>query len=517
MILLKAIPDMGANIPSPIPKPTANRRATNRRPSPVGRFPWEKPIYFNTRDIHTELRRFTDPSEKKVARWLYSTWNAEKKALKFQEIQNAMQSGELSPDWLKQWKQDYSLFINDVLDPQWRAGIGDGADLMAARLSDAVGVPWQFPDTTRRIENWINNRGGALIVDLSNEQSKAVRNILRRSIADEGLSTRELGIRLRSSIGLTNVDANAVENRRQKLLQLVEKGKLKADRVDGLCNKYSDFLLRRRAARIARTETATAFNYGAFEGIREARDEGLLQGTVVKRFSTAADERVCPFCGPLDGQIIGLEETFPGLTGELPNTFTPPVHPNCRCTVEYGVTDLQGNVSVPFPIGIDRVTDFNRDRLRNELTDLVDTATLADRTSNASQMRDALNANALNSKTFYTTDKRGQISGAVAWETNVGRDGVLTSLGSLGSGSKAGTEMVNQFMRDVSGHGIGAKIQMTDDSKSFFTRQLRLPNPGKDNNLLIMNNREVANWIERRGVRRSGPTFERPVARISSR
>ncbi len=67
--------DYGQNIPSPIPSPVTNAPAVRRRVQPIGKFPWEKPIYFNTRVIETILRQYTDPAERRVGRWLYSTWN----------------------------------------------------------------------------------------------------------------------------------------------------------------------------------------------------------------------------------------------------------------------------------------------------------------------------------------------------------------------------------------------------------------------------------------------------------
>ena len=45
---------------------------------------------------------------------------------------------------------------------------------------------------------------------------------------------------------------------------------------------------------------------------------------------TAADERVCPVCGPLDGQ------EWPGDAGPQ-----PPAHPNCRCARLFSRAELR--------------------------------------------------------------------------------------------------------------------------------------------------------------------------------
>ncbi len=100
--------------------------------------------------------------------------------------------------------------------------------------------------------------------------------------------------------------------------------------------EYSD---RVRALAVARTE---AF-YIANEGSREA----FIQSGVVKtmRWYTAADERVCPFCGPAHGRVIGVTEVFypkgETIMGEGGETMTtdyraidvPPLHTNCRCFI----------------------------------------------------------------------------------------------------------------------------------------------------------------------------------------
>jgi hypothetical protein len=45
---------------------------------------------------------------------------------------------------------------------------------------------------------------------------------------------------------------------------------------------------------------------------------------------TARDERVCPQCGPLHGQKVGVNQQFVTSVGQF---WTPGLHPNCRCVV----------------------------------------------------------------------------------------------------------------------------------------------------------------------------------------
>ncbi len=77
-------------------------------------------------------------------------------------------------------------------------------------------------------------------------------------------------------------------------------------------DRYRSFL-------IARTETTATANMAQLSVLRQA-------GIGYKTWSTSADERVCPVCGPLDGRTVRLDEEF------APGIFAPPAHPNCRCT-----------------------------------------------------------------------------------------------------------------------------------------------------------------------------------------
>ena len=108
-----------------------------------------------------------------------------------------------------------------------------------------------------------------------------------------------------------------------------------ADLVNGIY-EYSDEV---RAAAVARTETFRIANY--------ATQEAWKQSGIVKsqRWYTAADERVCPYCAPLHGKVISIEEDFfkkgDEVTGSDGSKFevdytdvgAPPLHVSCRCYI----------------------------------------------------------------------------------------------------------------------------------------------------------------------------------------
>ena len=94
-----------------------------------------------------------------------------------------------------------------------------------------------------------------------------------------------------------------------------------------------------RARMVAHNEAFYIANKGSLEAYR--------QSGVVKtiRWYTAEDERVCEFCGPAHGKVIGVNETFyaKGETlagrdgGKLDLTYrtidVPPLHVDCRCFI----------------------------------------------------------------------------------------------------------------------------------------------------------------------------------------
>lgn len=77
-----------------------------------------------------------------------------------------------------------------------------------------------------------------------------------------------------------------------------------------------------RAAQIAATEVTRVFA----EGNQIA---WMSSGVVThNQWRTARDERVCPICGPLDGQVVGLGENAFGASFGI---TSPPAHVGCRC------------------------------------------------------------------------------------------------------------------------------------------------------------------------------------------
>ena len=92
-----------------------------------------------------------------------------------------------------------------------------------------------------------------------------------------------------------------------------------------------------RARMIARTEGSHIMNRGQEIAWEES---GVVEK---KEWYSAMDERVCPWCESIDGEVADLGANFRNdgdtitaggqtldIYGDIP---TPPIHPNCRCTL----------------------------------------------------------------------------------------------------------------------------------------------------------------------------------------
>jgi hypothetical protein len=91
-----------------------------------------------------------------------------------------------------------------------------------------------------------------------------------------------------------------------------------------------DRKLRERTLLIARTETLWAANEGQRMLWEQAQDAGVVPVTAQREFVVTPDDRLCAVCEPLDGKQYGIDEQ---ITTELGAVPSPPIHPNCRCTM----------------------------------------------------------------------------------------------------------------------------------------------------------------------------------------
>lgn len=125
---------------------------------------------------------------------------------------------------------------------------------------------------------------------------------------------------------------------KERLAAGIEEGAPLNELKDGVA-EVSEFSQTVRAERVAKTEAFRVANFATREAWKQSKVV-----TEVKWY-TAEDERVCEFCGPMDGKVVSISEGFfakgDTITGAEGGERTlnyadienPPLHPNCRCYI----------------------------------------------------------------------------------------------------------------------------------------------------------------------------------------
>lgn len=177
-----------------------------------------------------------------------------------------------------------------------------------------------------------------LVYDLTGKEGAAAAALL--GIENMDVLTPEVRVALDRTIELLSRSYN------DTTLDLL-KGKLEQGLKEGLSQgelaklvddvyEYSDEV---RATHVAATETFRIANYATQEAWKQS---GIVQS---QRWYTAADERVCPYCGPQHGKVISIDQEFfkkgDEVTGsdgskisiDYSDVGAPPLHVSCRCYI----------------------------------------------------------------------------------------------------------------------------------------------------------------------------------------
>lgn len=224
-----------------------------------------------------------------------------------------------------------------------------------------IGDRFNFERFDEGTQKKLRDAQDALIQQMTTEAKASINTIVMNGVKN-GLSPSDMVSDIRELIGLTDTQANAVLNYRSMLETLdgeALKRQLRNTKFDDAIKEaikdgtpletalieravqdYEDNYLTYRAATIAQTESVRATNAGLRDAYRQAVENGQLPAEAVRRFwKVAMDERTCPVCLSIperNPEGVGVDSAFDSIEGPQED---PPIHPNCRCEVEY-VTDL---------------------------------------------------------------------------------------------------------------------------------------------------------------------------------
>lgn len=204
----------------------------------------------------------------------------------------------------------------------------------AAKIAVPGAIDIAFNVIDPRVQAWAYSVSSSLIVQIEAEMRDSIQTMVGDAVSGK-YTKQQLASRISRIIPLHDRYRIAVEKRHAATLSAYLKGGTDVDeafrRAGVEADRYAARLTRLRARTIARTELMFSENNGTFIGQSAAVQAGMTSAAVYKEWITAEDEDVCPICGPLDGTRVPFSELFS--TGQ----FTPPGHPNCRCS--YNMVD----------------------------------------------------------------------------------------------------------------------------------------------------------------------------------
>jgi hypothetical protein len=200
-------------------------------------------------------------------------------------------------------------------------------DHAAKLLAKDLGLPVSFDLTNVRAVQWIRRHGAAMVTNVTAQTRAAIVQAIERAIIEGRPPAEAARDLIKLQIGLNTQQEKALAAFQAKL---ADEG---ASNIEKRAAKYARALERKRSLMIARTETLNASNGGQQTLWLEAKDAGYLDPNNVNRqWLVTDDDRLdVNICEPMDGQEVGLEESFH--TGDGRSVMHPTAHPDCRCSM----------------------------------------------------------------------------------------------------------------------------------------------------------------------------------------
>lgn len=244
-----------------------------------------------------------------------------------QAIEDAFDAGRLD--------QIENLIGWDGIEPTMQESFEDavlgtmdaGAEAARKHLPGNLAQELSFDVKNPRVIQFARQESSRLVTQVSEKTKTAIRHVIAEGF-EQGITPAESARRIMEIVGLTDGQAQSVQNLRTRLIARGST-ELEANKQAGVAARRA---LRRRATLIARTETIRSASAGQNALWRQGQTVGLLAQNATREWIVTPDDRLdTEVCLPMAGQRRGLSEAFETGTG---NTVTqPPAHPGCRCAM----------------------------------------------------------------------------------------------------------------------------------------------------------------------------------------
>jgi hypothetical protein len=176
------------------------------------------------------------------------------------------------------------------------------------------------------LRQYVTTRTAKLVVGINRETQEVIQNVVARSFT-RAQTPRQAAKRIKASIGLFPAQETALANFESQLVA----GGTGGTKLERMVSRYENQLLTYRSKMIARTEMRGATNAGQLSVWREAANQDLIDKESARRAWLCEGEDPCDDCLEMDGEEVGLNESWTMPDGT--QVETPPwgVHPNCCC------------------------------------------------------------------------------------------------------------------------------------------------------------------------------------------
>lgn len=167
-------------------------------------------------------------------------------------------------------------------------------------------VPSAFRLVSQAVLDRINTSAAKLVTRVGQDSVLAIRTIIEEGYL-EGIGAPAMGRLIRAQVGLLPQHSIAVGRYAAGL----KAAHIPEPEMTNLVETYSRRLKAYRAENIARTETISATHAGQLQGWLEMVQRGVLQPRRTRVvWVVTDDDRLCPWCAPMDGQEVELGQMF---------------------------------------------------------------------------------------------------------------------------------------------------------------------------------------------------------------
>lgn len=274
-------------------------------------------------DIDQIIKDWLATREPPLATGSIAVWSEMSARITTAQVRAMQEAGGITAEISEFLADEMALYIEVVLVPAWSAGIEAGRILTPLVARGAL--------TPSTVDAWLLDRQATLELQFTKQQAMTITRLVRFFTLEHPLTAQSLARVLRPAIAFTDRQARTLTT---QYIAAVEDG-LTGDSLQLRLTQAAIRAQTVRAQRIARTELAAAHNAGIQLTMQDAVTAQVFPGEVERVWRTQRDERVCPICGPLDGEVVDMGQDFTSTGGRGFTGIIPPAHPQCRCVVIY--------------------------------------------------------------------------------------------------------------------------------------------------------------------------------------